>query len=468
MKIPFAPAAAVALLCASAPILPVSAKEPKAGSSRTSQVAAGPKGISPLGMASFADVLSRTIPSVVTVRVTSEEQVPVEFLPNDPPDLKRTPEKRRARSGGSGVIIDAAKGHILTNNHVIDGAVEIGVVLSDGRLMRARLIGRDIGSDLAVIEVEDHRLEALPIGDSDTVRVGDIVLAIGNPFGLEGTATMGIVSASMRTEIGHEAFEDFFQIDAVINPGNSGGALVNTRGELIGINTATAGTAGNFGIGFAIPINMARVIKDELIRNGRMRRGSLGLIVEDLSYEHAATTMSGTNRGALVTAVVPGSPAAKAGIRPGAIVTEIAGKPVRGAAEYQTRVVTVPLGTELTVGVRSEGRDQRHVLKTAEVAETRPAVTLSAAQGGLAGADVSDIAPGSQHFGDLRGSEVMSVAAGSRAAALGLRAGDVIVGIDERNITDTEHLVRYAERTGMSYRLRLNRKGIDGWLRIVR
>jgi Do/DeqQ family serine protease len=468
MKVSLASAAAIALLCAAASPFSVFAKEPRTGASKGGQSGLRPKEIPPLGMASFADVLARTIPSVVTVRVTSEEQVPVQFLPDDPPEPRRIPEKRRSRSGGSGVIIDAAKGHILTNNHVIDGAVDIGVVLSDGRLMRARLIGRDIGSDLAVIEVDDHRLAAIPVGDSNTVRVGDVVLAIGNPFGLEGTATMGIVSASMRSEVGHEAFEDFFQIDAVINPGNSGGALVNTRGELIGINTATAGTSGNVGIGFAIPINMARIIKDELIRSGQMQRGSLGLVVEDLSHEQAATTMSGTNRGALVTNVVPDSPAARAGIRPGAIVTEITGKPVRGAAEYQTRVVTVPLGTELTVALRSEGRDERHVLKTAHVVEARPARVLSAIQGGLTGAEVTDIAPGNQNFGNLRGAEVVRVEADSRAARLGLRAGDVIVGIDDRNIHDTDQLFRYAERTGMSYRLRLNRKGIDGWLHIAR
>ena len=417
----------------------------------------------------FADVLARTIPSVVTVRVTSEEQIPVEFHPTDAPGFRPAPRTRRTRSGGSGVIIDAGSGHILTNNHVIDGAVAIEVVLSDGRLMPARLIGRDIGSDLAVIEIDDHhRLQALRAGDSDTVRVGDVVLAIGNPFGLEGTATMGIVSASMRSEIGHEAFEDFFQIDAIINPGNSGGALVNTRGELIGINTATAGTSGNVGIGFAIPINMARTIKDEIVRHGHMRRGALGLIVEDLTYERAAAVMSGTNRGALVTAVVPDSPAELAGIAPGAIVTEVAGKPVRGAAEFKTRVVTVPLGTELPIVVRVNGRDQRLSLRTALVSEAGPELALSDADGGLEGLTVRDITPGNPLFGDVRGSQVVKVATGSRAERLGLRSEDVIVGIDNYDVHDSEHLNRYVARSGMTYRLRIRRQGIAGWLRVAR
>ena len=334
--------------------------------------------------------------------------------------------------------------------------------------MPARLVGRDVGADLAVIEVADRRLQALPVGDSDKVRVGDVVLAIGNPFGLEGTATMGIVSASMRSDVGHEAFEDFFQIDAVINPGNSGGALVNTLGELVGINTATAGSAGNVGIGFAIPINMARIIKDEIVRHGHMRRGALGLIVEDLSYERAAKLMSGTNRGAVVTAVVPGSPAALAGITPGAIVTEVAGKPVRGAAEFKTRVVTVPLGTKLALVLRSDGRDRRYDLTTADVAEAGPEQTLTAADGGLAGVTVADIAPGNPLFGELRGAQVVHIASVSDAARWGLQTGDVIVGIDNYVIRHTEHLLRYGERTGMSYRLKLQRRGIAGWLRVVR
>lgn len=427
-----------------------------------------PEAMARLPQVSFADVLAKAIPSVVTVRVTSAVQVPIEFPAGDGADMPPVPQTRPARSGGSGVIIDAANGHILTNYHVIEDAVQIEVVLSDGRLLPARLLGRDIGTDLAVLEVADRRLQALPVGNSDSVRVGDVVLAIGNPFGLEGTATMGIVSASMRSEIGHEAFEDFFQIDAVINPGNSGGALINTRGELVGINTATAGSSGNVGIGFAIPVNMARTIKGEIIRHGRMRRGALGLIVEDLTHERAAAVMSGTNRGAIVTVVVPNSPAALAGIAPGAIVTEIAGKPVRGAAEFRTRVVTVPLGSELPLVVRTNGRDQQLTLRTAEINEPGPEHSLTAAEGGLEGLTINDIAPGNPLFGDMRGAQVVRVAAGSRAAKMGLRQGDVIVGIDTFDIRHVEHLYRYAERTGMTYRLRINRKGVSGWLRVTR
>ncbi len=419
---------------------------------------------SPTG--SFAPMLARVIPAVVTIRVTTETFASVEIKPDAKPAGE--PRKILARSGGSGVIVDAANGHILTNNHVIDNAVRIEVVLSDGRLMPARLIGRDIGSDLAVIEVADRRLPQVAIGNSDKVRVGDVVAAVGNPFGLEGTATLGIVSALMRTEIGHEAFEDFLQIDAVINPGNSGGALVDVRGELIGINTATGGRVGNVGIGFAIPINMARTIKAELIRKGRMQRGAPGLIVEDLSYERAAELMSRTNRGALITGIVPGSPAAVAGIKPGGIVTEVSGKPVRGAAEFNTRVFTVPLGSVLPIVIRDGGKDTRHQLPTAPITLSTPHHTLPADIGGIAGLVVADIALGNPLYGDIRGSQIIRIPSGTRVAGLGLEPGDVIVGLDDNNIRRSDQLLRYADRAGMSYRLDIVRNGRPGWVRVSR
>ncbi|MEQ1718731.1 MAG: trypsin-like peptidase domain-containing protein [Hyphomicrobium sp.] len=417
---------------------------------------------------SFAPMLARVIPAVVTIRVTSETLESIELKPDGKPAANSPAHKILSRSGGSGVIVDAGNGHILTNNHVIDGAVKIEVVLSDGRLMPAKLVGRDIGTDLAVIEVSDRELAQVAVGNSDKVRVGDVVAAIGNPFGLEGTATLGIVSATMRTEIGHEAFEDFLQIDAVINPGNSGGALVNVRGELVGINTATAGTSGNVGIGFAIPINMARTIKAELIRNGRMQRGSPGLIVEDLSYERAAELMSGTNRGALVTGVVPGSPAAAAGILPGAIVTEIAGKPVRGAVEFNTRVVTVPLGTSLPLVLRENAKDKRYVLQTAAVKLPSQEFTMPDDLGGISGLVVTDISLGNPLYGELRGAQVVKASPDRPAGKIGLRPGDVVVGVDDANVRNSAHLYRYANRASMSYRLRIVRNGEPGWLRVNR
>jgi serine protease DegQ len=437
---------------------PATSVAPATAKSTSAKAMADPVG-------TFAPMLERVIPTVVTIRVTSETLAPVDLTPGA---AVVTPRRIKSRSGGSGVIVDAGNGHIVTNNHVIADAVTIEVVLSDGRLLPARLVGRDIGSDIAVIEVQDRRLPQVPVGDSDKVRVGDVVAAVGNPFGLEGTATLGIVSATMRTEIGHEAFEDFLQIDAVINPGNSGGALVNVRGELIGINTATAGSAGNVGIGFAIPINMARVIKNEIIRNGRMRRGSPGLVVEDLSYERAAELMSGTNRGATVTEVLPGSPAAVAGVKPGAIVTEVAGKPVRGATEYNTRVVTVPLGAKLPIVLREAGVDRRVELTTVDVRLPSRDLTFPADMGGIAGLVASDIVLGNPLYGDLRGAYVTAVMPDSPAARAGLAKGDVIVGVDDHNVRHVAHLFRWVDRAGMAYRLHIVRGGTPGWLRMTR
>ncbi len=450
------------LLACSALGAPLAAQN--TGRARLEPIAAAKPVSSPTS--SFAPMLARVIPAVVTIRVTTETKASVEIKPDGNPVAE--PRTILARSGGSGVIVDAANGHILTNNHVIDNAVSIEIVLSDGRLMPAKLIGRDIGSDVAVIKVADRKLPQVAIGNSDKVRVGDVVAAVGNPFGLEGTATLGIVSALMRTEIGHEAFEDFLQIDAVINPGNSGGALVNTRGELIGINTATGGRVGNVGIGFAIPVNMARIIKAELISKGRMQRGAPGLVVEDLSYERAAELMSRTNRGALVTGVVPGSPAALAGIKPGGIVTEISGKPVRGAAEFNTRVFTVPLGTVLPIVIREGGKDTRHLLPTAPITLATQEHVLPSDLGGIAGLVVADIALGNPLYGDIRGTQVVRAPAGTRAAGLGLKAGDVIVGLEDNNIRRSEQLIRYADRAGMKYRLDIVRNGQRGWVRVVR
>ena len=312
---------------------------------------------------SFAPMLERVIPAVVTIRVTGRKLRPIP-IPLRQKDGKGPalplPETEEFGAGGSGVIVDAEQGYIITNNHVIEHATHIEVGLSSGRRMIAKLIGTDIGSDVAVIKVDEPNLPSIKLGDSDAMRVGDIVAAVGNPFGLEGTATLGIVSAVMRTEIGHGLFEDYLQIDAQINPGNSGGALVNVSGELIGINTVGAEGRG-LGIGFAVPFNMAKVIMDELITAGRMRRGSTGLIVADLPMEFASPREGGVTRGAIVRKVLPKSPAAAAGIEPGDIVVSAGNRPVRNAAEFVTRTVTVPLGTSIPIILFAKGQGRTRV-----------------------------------------------------------------------------------------------------------
>ena len=420
-------------------------------------------------ISTFAPILEKVIPAVVTIRITGETLKPVEFAPQANANKDATVQKETFRAGGSGVIVDAGNGYILTNNHVIENATRIEVGLSDGRRMLAKLIGRDIGTDVAVIKVEEANLPSIAVGNSDEVRVGDVIMAVGNPFGLEGTATLGIVSALMRNEVGHEAFEDFMQIDAQINPGNSGGALVNIKGELVGINTAVAGGPDrNVGIGFAIPINMAKVVKSELIAHGRMRRGSLGLVVEDLSPEAAPASMIGPKRGAVITRIVPGSPGEKAGLKPGDIVVGVGAKPVRGAAEYTTRVVTLPIDTPVLLTAFVDGRKAERHLKVTGIATAPVERVLANDAGSISGAVLGDILPGNPLYGDVRGTQVLKVPAQTAASQAGFQEGDVIVGIDGMNVRSSDDLVRALDRTGMQFRVRLVRSGVPGWIRGAR
>jgi serine protease DegQ len=257
-----------------------------------------------------------------------------------------------------------------------------------------------------VIKVDEPDLPSIKLGDSDAVRVGDIVAAVGNPFGLEGTATLGIVSAVMRSEIGHGLFEDYLQIDAQIHPGNSGGALVNVRGELIGINTV-GGERRSLGIGFAVPLNMARVIMAELITAGRMRRGSTGLIVADLPMEMASPREGGVTRGAIVRKVLPKSPAAAAGIEPGSVVVSAGNRPVRSAAEFVTRTATVPVGSSIPIVLFAKGQGQSVSLISADTVIDPEEIALPAEIGSLAGAVVGEILLGNRLYGDVLGAEVL-------------------------------------------------------------
>jgi serine protease DegQ len=439
---------------ASLPSVEVLAEKPAMAGRAGAMLAAG---------GSFAPMLERVVPAVVTMRVTGARQLPT-ALPAKKPDGSVPPlppaETREFRSGGSGVVIDASKGLVLTNNHVIEHATRIEVVLSDGRRAIGRLVGTDIGADIAVVEINLPNLPSIAIGDSDTVRVGDIVAAVGNPFGLEGTATVGIVSAVMRTEVGHGVFEDFLQIDASVNPGNSGGALADVHGALIGINTAAGGGQGqNVGIGFAVPINMALVIAKELVEAGRMRRGSVGLDVVDLPDELAMQPDGSATRGALVSKVASGSPAAEAGIVPGDIVVAAAGKPVRSAAEFVTRTVTVPIGTEVALVLFSKGQGRLVGLTTTDLAITPPTRRLAAAAGALGGASIADIAVGHHLFGSLRGVSIEAVAAGSASDAAGLHVGDAIVAIDEAPTRTGDELIYRLRAAGAAATVSIIRDG---------
>jgi serine protease DegQ len=425
-----------------------------------------------LAFSSFAPVLDHVIPAVVTLLVTGETLVPSEMPGRDSagrPSKFPSPMRSPFRSGGSGVLLDAGRGLILTNNHVVADGTSIEVSLSDGRRYKGVVVGRDPGTDVAVVRIDAPRLQEISVGNSDNARVGDVVLAIGNPYGLQGTATLGIISATMRANIGHEAFEDFMQIDAAINPGNSGGALVNVRGELIGINTVGPGEAGKaVGIGFAIPINMARTIMNEIVANGSMRRGGSGLVVEDLSREAIERVAMRITRGAQVTAVHPGSPAARAGIPVGAIVKALGSKPVRGAQEWQTRIATTPIGTGVNVAFEVQGVDRTAVLTIAPFMAPRKSVTLVDTYGGLAGIAGADIEAGHPLYGAIRGVEVLDVPSASPSFATGLLKGDVITSIDNAPVYGLEDLARRVSMAGKEYRVTFLRDNVPAWIRIVR
>jgi serine protease DegQ len=423
---------------------------------------------------SLAPMLEKVIPAVVSVHVTGERYRPIEIRPASASAIRqegtlavRAP-REAFKAGGSGVIVDAGRGLIVTNNHVIADATTIIVALADGRVFDAQLVGRDIGTDVALLKIDATDLPFVPLGNSDDLRVGDLIVAVGNPFGLDGTATMGIVSALMRSDIGYEIFEDFIQIDASINPGNSGGALVNLKGELVAINTAVAGGRGNVGIGFAIPVNLARSVGEQLVKYGEVRRGGLGMLTQNLTADVAMALQLKTARGAFVTRILPGSPADVAGIRAGDVVVRIAGRPVRGSADYVTRVANTPLDTFIDVEVISDGQLKQFSLVVCELAPPTPEVPVPPTVQGLDGAVLAPILLGSPYFGELRGALVLRVGPKSAADTIGLDAGDVIVGVENTPVRTPEELLALAATQTASYRLKIVRQRMPAWLRIER
>ena len=320
-------------------------------------------------VASYADVVSKVAPAVVTIHSQSRVRQPQQYPFMDDPFFRRffgnpgqqQPPGERQQSGlGSGVIIDS-NGYILTNHHVIDGAEEIKVDLSESRTLDARLVGADPPSDLAVLKVEASNLPVLTLGDSDRMRVGDVVLALGNPLGVGQTVTMGIISAKGRqTGLSNGSFEDFLQTDAPINRGNSGGALVNTNGELIGINSQILSTTGgSIGLGFSIPSNMARTVLEQLINTGRVRRGQLGVTVLKIPSEEATRMGVTQGPGVVVYQVQSGSGADRAGVRAGDVLTALNGEAISDPNTFRNKIASTPPGTEITLTVKRDGREQQ-------------------------------------------------------------------------------------------------------------
>jgi Do/DeqQ family serine protease len=309
------------------------------------------------GLPTLAPMLKVVTTGVVNIAVEGREKLEVNPLLQDPffrqffgvPDL---PTERRTESVGSGVVVDAAKGHVLTNSHVIKSAIRIVVTLKDGRQLDAKLVGSDPATEVALLKVDPQDLTAVPLGNSDQLEVGDYVVAIGNPFGIGQTVTSGIVSALGRSGLRIQGYEDFIQTDAPINPGNSGGALVNLRGELAGINTAIIGpSGGNVGIGFAVPVNMARAVMEQLLAYGEVRRGRLGIAIQDLTPDLRDALRVPAKQGAVVTRVDPKSPAEAAGLKSGDVIVAVDGRAIESSGALRNAVGLVPIGQTIALVV---------------------------------------------------------------------------------------------------------------------
>ena len=392
----------------------------------------------PVQAQSLADVLEEITPAVVNIAVTSREPAETNPLFNDPYfrrffDLPQMPQQRPRMSAGSGVIVDAQKGYILTNHHVIEGASEIAVTLKDRRRFTAELVGSDKATDIALVRIDASNLTALRLGDSGSLRVGDSVVAIGNPFGLGQTVTSGIVSALGRSGLNVEGYEDFIQTDASINPGNSGGALVTADGRLVGINTAIIAPAGgNVGIGFAVPIDMASAVMKQLIEHGEVRRGRIGVAIQDLTPDLAEALGIRETHGAVVASVESGSPAAEAGIQAGDIIVAVDGRAISGSADLRNRIGLSPAGSQVEIGYLRDG-SRRDVTMRVEAESGQPRSAANAVPDRLAGAGFQDAA------GNVL---VANVAPGSPAAQAGLRTGDVIVAVNRRPVASTAELTQ--------------------------
>jgi serine protease Do/serine protease DegQ len=386
---------------------------------------------------SLAPMLEKTIPSVVNIFTRTRVAVKQSPLLTDPFfrhffSLPEQPRERTEQSLGSGVVIDGKRGYIITNQHVIDKADQIAVNLHDGRTLKATLVGADPETDIAVLKVENGELASLPMSDSDKLRVGDFVVAIGNPFGLGQTVTSGIVSALGRSGLGIEGYEDFIQTDASINPGNSGGALVNLRGELVGINTAILSkSGGNVGIGFAIPINMVRDIMQQLVEHGEVRRGSMGAQAQDLTPELAAAFGLDMHQGAVVTQVTKGTPADKSGMKTGDVITHINGRPVKDASDVRTRIGLLRIGEKVEMRVLRNGKP---VLLNALIEEPEVvSIEGEKLHPRLAGALLANVS-GETERGRVEGVVVAHVAPGSASMLAGLRKGDLIAQANRKEV----------------------------------
>ena len=431
----------------------------------------------------YAPVVEKVAPAVVTIRAERMVRNVNQQLPDHPffreffgdQFGRRQPPEWREGGMGSGVIV-RPDGYILTNNHVVDKAEVVNVELTDGRSFKAKVVGTDAPSDLAVLKIDGQSLQTLTLADSDNVRVGDVVLAVGNPLGIGQTVTLGIVSAKGRATggTGDGSYEDFIQTDAPINRGNSGGALVSTTGELIGINSQILSpSGGNIGIGFAIPANMARNVMSQLIEHGKVRRGRLGVTIQGITPALAESMgLSGTT-GALVSDVEDGSPASKAGLQPGDVIIALNGESVKDSNVLRNEIAALQPGTDVKITVRRDGKEQ---VLTATLAELKSAeVDAPGRRGddreGAFGLAVEPLTAARARELGVQGSSglvITNVSPGGRAAAAGLRPGDVIEQVDRKAVNNGDELRTALNNGTKPALLRVQRGGVTLFVALPR
>jgi len=411
---------------------------------------------------SLAPMIKDVHPAVVNISTFSTQQYSYNPLLNDPffrhffniPDQQQFQQqpKRRQQSAGSGVVVDADDGIVMTNFHVIKGADEVQVSLADGRSFEAKVLGEDAELDIAILKIKADELVEVKIANSDKLEVGDFVVAIGNPFGLGQTVTTGVVSALGRSGLGIEGYENFIQTDASINPGNSGGALVNLAGELIGINTAIiAPSGGNVGIGFAIPSNMAKASMEQIIEHGEVKRGQIGVGIQDITPDlRKAFDIENGQGGVLVTNVMEDSPAEDAGLKSGDVIIAVDGKKTTSTGQLRSQIGMKTIGEHITLTVLRDGDEERIKVKVGKPSD------MASISG-----KVHELLEGVQFENDSNneGVRVVSIAPNSNAAYSGLRTGDVIVAANKRRVYDLQSFEKALATNKSRVLLQINRGG---------
>ena len=452
------------------------------GQARVMKLASQPDGsgtVAPTSVGtqnSYADTVARVSPAVVTIRSTERTRAAQQFPFTDDPSFReffgdRLPQQppQRVQGLGSGVIVNS-QGYILTNHHVVDGAVDIKVELTDNRTFTAKLVGSDPPSDLAVLKIDATNLPTATLGDSDKVRVGDVVLAIGNPLGIGQTVTSGIISAKGRaTGLSDGSFEDFLQTDAAINRGNSGGALINTNGELVGINSQILSpSGGNIGIGFSIPSNMARAVMDQLLKSGKVHRGMLGVTIQSVDADLASSLNLPAARGAIVTSVATGSPAESAGLKRGDVITSVNNQSISDRNTLRNAVASLAPGTNVQVKAVRDGREASFQVALAELPDNRRAASedtdsTTGANTGRFGMTLqpltADMASRMGLSANEQGLVVTRLDPDGAAADAGLRQGDLIQEVNRKLVRNLTEFTAAVQQSGSRPALLLVKRG---------